>query len=141
MADFRGVEKRQEAYADIYTGSREQLLAAGLVSEHQFPPRGSRRGWVTYCDGELIQKSRYRMDERYLRVQNWDVQNGVYRVWIGLASAVQKQRRAAERRQVEAWRATRVGARCHVAPRPGGDVQPRRSAQVIPLFPRLRAAR
>lgn len=108
MVDFAGIEKQESPYADFYTGTKDQLIASGLVRADQFPPSG--RFWITFMDGEVLRRRySYKMDERYLRVQRGH-EKGTFRVWVGISREVQLQRRRAERAKDDRWRAELVSA-------------------------------
>lgn len=82
---------------DEYTGTIDDLIAAGLLRRDQLPPEG--RAAISWSNG--VQKSRnVRRDEHYLRVTLKP--RGRATLWVGVSAEVSAPRAVAAR---EAWEA------------------------------------
>lgn len=99
------IKKIERDDYDEYRGTKEDLIAVGLVRGDQFPCDG--RLAVSYFQGMEVRK-RVKMDETYLRVGAYAC--GAAFVCIGVAPSVAKVRRAKTRanraEESFAWKAT-----------------------------------
>lgn len=72
------ITKSEDTTADVYSGTREALITAGLVRAEQFPPDGTLG--ISYYSG-TPSKKRGVIDENYFRVEfvqkTWRVRVGV----------------------------------------------------------------
>lgn len=93
----QSIKKTECDSYDEYRGAKEDLIAAGLARDDQFPRDG--RLAVSYLQGMEVRK-RVRMDETYLRVGLQA--DGTAFVCIGVAPNVAKVRRATTRASREA---------------------------------------
>ena len=77
-AVLEGVARSEDNTADVYTGTKEALINAGLVRADQFPPEGTLG--ISYYSG-IARKRRGVIDENYFRVEfvakTWRVRIGV----------------------------------------------------------------
>ena len=95
-----GVERRTVFWADLYKGTADALIAAGVITASQPLPGtpGFGKVQVSFYDGERLRKgaSPPDTDERYLRVNR--VSRHQYLVCRGL-DGVERERRLAERKR------------------------------------------
>lgn len=93
---------------DYYTGSAQDIIAAGLVTADQFPGQPGRgKTMCTYYAGALVQKgARHAWDEHYTSIRrcaggNFEVKRGVpehvYQERVAARRAATEQREAEER--------------------------------------------
>jgi hypothetical protein len=93
------IDRSEEYEYDVYRGSVEEIIKAGIVRADQLPREGKNA--VVYSRGQIITR-KCKRDETYLRVQRWG--DGTVMVWIGVppAVALARKRAAKERRATHA---------------------------------------
>ena len=96
------VTREEDTAADVYYGTKDALITAGLARADQFPPEGTQG--KSYYSG-VYSKRRGVIDENYLRVEFWRATNS-WRVRVGVPQAVARERRiAAEKAMRARWAA------------------------------------
>lgn len=95
-----GLKHEVTGYGDHYTGSAEDLIAAGLVTADQFPGQPGRgKTMCTYYAGALVKKgAHHEHDEHYLSIRRYG--RGKFEVIKGVPKELYLQR-------VDMWRAER----------------------------------
>ncbi|MCU1500474.1 MAG: hypothetical protein JWM47_4427 [Acidimicrobiales bacterium] len=92
------IERSPATRADVYEGTAEELIEAGIIRRDQLPPEGKES--ISYRGGRVM-GTNCRKDETYLRIQRF---RRTFRVWVGVSKAVGAERHAAERERMRVER-------------------------------------
>lgn len=109
MADQSPIVRTEDLDTEVFEGTREALISAGLVRDDQFPPPG--KFGISYL-GVKVFRGRCRKDETYLRVEvhaeTCVVRRGLpYEIGLARRRAANAQRRAEDHARSEEYRRQR----------------------------------
>ena len=113
MIDFKpfstGVEYRQERLCDVFIGTAECLIAAGLIQLQQLPgqPGNGPTSATFYADGSKVERGRHwgrvrEAGKKTIRARRMGGQQ-VFEVWVTLSKQQIDALQAKERRAATCW--------------------------------------
>lgn len=103
MKQPKPIEKTENRTNDLYRGTREQLVAAGIVRDDQFPAPG--RFSISYSHGKEIRCNAPK-DETYLRIVCYS--DGKCLAFVGVPREVWRARKEAEKAHIRNLREQEV---------------------------------